>query len=85
MNEILVRLAMATLLLSVSAVFMQALMLVLRPASVRVRQFAWFCVLIQGTLVFHVPVQVPSCRIAQNCRPLHGSASPTHESVRHRA
>ncbi|MGA2257342.1 MAG: hypothetical protein ABSG53_22015, partial [Thermoguttaceae bacterium] len=59
MNEILVRLATATLLLSVSAVLMQGLMLVLRPSSARVRQCAWFCVLIQGIVLFHLPVRVP--------------------------
>ena len=59
MNEILVRLATATLLLSVSAVLMQGLMLVLRPSSARVRQCAWFCVLIQGIVLFHLPVPVP--------------------------
>ncbi len=59
MNEILIRLATATLLLSVSAVLMQGLMLVLRPSSARVRQCAWFCVLIQGIVLFHLPVPVP--------------------------
>src|SRR5271157_412646 len=59
MNEILVRLATATLLLSASAVFVQMLMLVLRPSSARVRQCAWFCVLIQGLVLFHLPVRVP--------------------------
>jgi beta-lactamase regulating signal transducer with metallopeptidase domain len=59
MNEILVRLATATLLLSVSAVVVQGLILVLRPSSARVRQCAWFCVLIQGIVLFHLPVRVP--------------------------
>ncbi|MGO9112045.1 MAG: M56 family metallopeptidase, partial [Thermoguttaceae bacterium] len=59
MNEILVRLATATLLLSVSAVVVQALMLVLRPSSAGVRQCAWFCVLVQGIVLFHLPVRVP--------------------------
>jgi len=61
MNEILVRLATATLLLSVSAVVVQGLMLVLRPSSAGVRQCAWFCVLIQGIVLFHLPVRVPWC------------------------
>jgi len=59
MNDILVRLATATLLLSVSAVLVQGLMLVLRPSSAGVRQWAWFCVLIQGIVLFHLPVRVP--------------------------
>ena len=59
MNEILVRLATATLLLSVSAVLVQALMFVLRPSSAGVRQCAWFCVLIQGIVLFHLPIRVP--------------------------
>lgn len=59
MNEFLLRLFGATTILTVSATLMQGLMLALRPSSPSVRQWAWFLVLIQGLIWFHLPVRVP--------------------------
>lgn len=52
------RLVGASVLLALSALLVQGLVWLLRPSSSRVQQLAWFFVLVQGAVLFHLPIQV---------------------------
>ena len=55
-DEILWPLLRATVLLAVSAVLVQGLIWWLRPNSPRIQRAGWFLVLLQGVVLFHLPV-----------------------------
>lgn len=57
-DEILWPLLRATVLLAVSAVLVQGLIWWLRPASPTIQRAGWFLVLVQGVVVFHLPVRL---------------------------
>jgi len=57
-DEILWPLLRATALLAVSAVLVQGLIWWLRPTSPRIQRAGWFLVLLQGVVLFHLPVRL---------------------------
>ena len=57
-HEILVPLLRATAVLAVSAVMVQGLIWWLRPSSPGIQRAGWFLVLLQGVVLFHLPVKL---------------------------
>jgi len=56
--DIVIRLVWASSMLAVSVLVMQAAIWLFRPSSPTVRRIGWFVVLLQGVLLFHIPIEV---------------------------
>lgn len=57
-DEILAPLLRATVLLAVSALLVRGLIWRLRPSSPAIQRAGWFLVLLQGVVLFHLPIKL---------------------------
>ena len=57
-QDVVVLLLRATALLAVSALLVRGLIWWLRPSSPTVRRIGWFLVLVQGMVLFHLPLKL---------------------------